>query len=108
MTSYYVEFSFDVSVPFSAEDEAHLDEVAAAFADLDGVDGDVGVDSGSGRVELCMTVQAVNRQEALLAAFTAARTAVHAAGGVTRTWDGWLDSLLDSDNYRSSISRSPV
>ena len=108
MTSYYVEFVFDMGAPFAADAEDHFDEIAAAFADLAGIDGDVGVDCGAGRVELCMTLEAVDRQEALLAAFAAARTAIHAAGGATSGWDGWLDRLLESDNYRSSITPSAL
>lgn len=108
MTSYYVELSFDMRGPFSSDAEDHFDQVAAALMDLDGVDGDVGVDSGAGRVDLCMTLEAVDRAEALHKAFVAARTAVHTAGGATHGWDGWLDRLIDSDSYRSSITPSAL
>lgn len=54
-------------------------------------------------IDLCITVNADDRPQALLKAFAAARTAVHAAGGSTRTWEGWLQKQLDSDEYRSSV-----
>jgi len=108
MTSYYVEFFFDFGYPFDEATEAHFDEVAEALAQLDGVDGDVGLDIEAGRVELCLTVEAKDRPEALVAAFTAARTAVHTAGGATRGWENMLNRLLDTDNYRSSISPSSL
>ncbi|CCK61151.1 Conserved protein of unknown function [Mycobacterium canettii CIPT 140070010] len=94
--------------PFDADAEAHFDEVAEAFAKLTDVDGDVGVDLEKGRVELCMTVEADNRSDALVKAFVAARTAVHTAGGATGTWDNWLPKLLESDSYRSSVTPSSL
>lgn len=108
MTSYYVEFVFEMGGPFESDAEAHFDEVAEAFADLAEVDGDVGVDLAAGRVELCMTIEAETRGDALHRAFVAARTAVHTAGGATHGWDGWLDQLLTSDSYRSSIVPSSL
>lgn len=106
MTSYYVEMTFDMGGPFDDEMESHLDEVAEEFANLSDVDGDVGVNTESGRVDLCMTVNAADRSEALMRAFTAARTAVHAAGGATSSWDGWLPKLLEDDDYQSSVKPS--
>ena len=108
MTSYYVELVFYMESPFSVEQEAHFDEVAEVLANLADVDGDVGVDAGAGRVELCMTLEAADRAEALRLAFSAARTAVHTAGGATHGGDGWLDRLLESDNYRSSVIPSAL
>lgn len=106
MTSYYVEFIFNVSGPVDEAAQDHFDEVHEAFAAIPDVDGDVGVNLAEGRVDLCMTVDADDRQDALMKAFIAARTAVHAAGGATPSWDGWLTKLLDSDNYRSNITPS--
>jgi hypothetical protein len=106
MTSYYVEFIFDMGGPFDEATETHLDEVAEAFLTITDVDGDVGVNLKARRVELCMTLDAADRPEALLKAFVAARTAVHAAGGGTATWDGWLRRMLDDDEFTSSVSRS--
>lgn len=108
VTSYYVELVFDTGGPFSEGAEDHFDQIAAAFTGLSDVDGDVGVDSAAGRVELCMTLEAADRQEALRLAFIAARTAVHTAGGATHGWDRLLDELLESDNYRSSITPSSL
>lgn len=49
--------------PFDADAEAHFDEVAEAFAKLTNVDRDVGVDLEK---ELCMTVEADDRSDALV------------------------------------------
>lgn len=106
-TSFYVELTFgDGRGRFDDAALSHLDDVADAFADLDGVDGDVGVDVAAGHVELCMTVTADNPPDALLKAFTAARTAVHTAGGHTGTWDSWLEKMLNDAQYRSSVAPS--
>jgi hypothetical protein len=107
MTSFYVEMTFgEGQGPLTDVTLAHLDDVADAFADLDDVDGDVGVDTDAGQVQLCMTLTAETPPEALLKAFTAARTAVHTAGGHTGTWDGWLEKMLEDDQYRSSVAPS--
>jgi hypothetical protein len=55
-----------------------------------------------------MTVTADDRPAALMKAFVAARTAVHAAGGATGKWDGSLRKLLDADEYRSSVTPSAL
>lgn len=103
MTSYYVEITFELGVPESeqarADFEAHLDDVADALSDLQDVDGDVGADLESGRVDLCMTLEASERIEALTRAVASARTAIHAAGGATPGWEKMLAKLLDDDNY---------
>jgi hypothetical protein len=106
MTSYYTEFIFETGQPFSEAMEEQIDVVAEALARLTDVDGDVGIDMDKGRIDLCITVNADDRAQALLKAFAAARTAVHTAGGHTGTWDGWLQEKLDSDEYRSSMVRS--
>jgi hypothetical protein len=109
MTSYYVEMTFEMGPQQDQQGfERHLDDVAEAFAQVADVDGDVGADLAAGRVDLCMTVNAPDRQGALMTAFVAARTAVHTAGGVTGTWDGWLQKLLDADEYRSSVAPSTL
>jgi hypothetical protein len=106
-TSFYVELSFDDGGgPLSDAMLAQLDDVADAFADLDNVDGDVGADVATGRVQLCMTLTADNPPEALYKAFIAARTAVHTAGGHTGTWDSWLEKMLNEAQYRSSVAPS--
>lgn len=107
-TSFYVEMTFGDDGPLTDATLAQLDEVADAFADLDDVDGDVGVDAAAGRVDLCITLTAENAPEALLKAFTAARTAVHAAGGHTGTWDSWLEKMLEEAQYRSSVAPSAL
>jgi hypothetical protein len=103
MTSYYTEFIFETGQPFGEEMEEHIDAVAEALGEIGDVYGDVGINMEKGRIDLCITVNAEDRPEALLKAFTAARTAVHAAGGNTGSWDGWLQKQLDSDEYRSSV-----
>ncbi|MEE6175626.1 hypothetical protein [Mycobacterium sp. 050134] len=108
MTSYYIEFTFGSDRPFDEAIEGHLDDLAEAFAGITDVDGDVGADLKAGRVDLCMTVNASDRSEALHKAFVAARTAVHAAGGHTGTWDGWLQKLLESDEYRTTVAPSSL
>jgi len=100
MTSYYTEFIFETGEPFGEDIEDIIDDLAEAVDGLTDVDGDVGVNMEKGRIDLCITVNADDRPQALLKAFAAARTAVHAAGGHTGTWDGWLRKQLDSDEYR--------
>jgi hypothetical protein len=108
-TSFYVEMTFSVDGGRLADATlAHLDDVADAFADLNDVDGDVGVDVAAGRVQLCMTLTADNPPEALHKAFIAARTAIHTAGGHTGTWDSWLEKMLDDAQYRSSVAPSSL
>lgn len=107
MNSYYVQLTLDMGQPEDRDVfEAHLDDVAEAFADITDVDGDVGVDLESGRVDLCMTVTAPSLADALGRAVTAARTAVHTAGGQTPGWDGLLKTLLDNDEYLLSSAPS--
>lgn len=104
--SFYVEMTFGDGGPVTDITLANLDDVAEAFADLDDVDADVGADVDAGRVQLCMTLKADNPPEALLKALAAARSAAHAAGGSTCTWDGWLEKMLDNAQYRSSVAPS--
>jgi hypothetical protein len=100
MGSYYIEFTFELGGPDVVPGlETHLDEVAAAFAEIETVDGDVGADLETGRVDLCMTVPSDSRVDALSTAVIAARTAIHAAGGGTPGWDNFLTKLLDDDEY---------
>jgi hypothetical protein len=100
MGSYYLEMTFELGPHDDMKGfETHLDEVAAAFAEIDDVDGDVGANLGTGQVELCMTVPADNRVDALNKAVTAARTAIHTAGGATPGWEQLLAKLLDEDEY---------
>lgn len=99
MSSYYVEMTFTMGPQLDAGFETHLDDVAAAFARLTDVDGDVGADLEAGRVDLCMTLDAADRIDALGKAVTAARTAIHTAGGNTSGWERMLSKLLDDDEY---------
>ncbi|MGP4056630.1 hypothetical protein ACTWP6_17700 [Mycobacterium sp. 4D054] len=100
MNSYYIEFRFGMG---PQEDrvgfESHLDDVADAFADIPDVDGDVGADLDAGRVDVCVTVNAESRADAIAKALAAARTAIHTAGGHTPGWDGMLGKLLDNDEF---------
>jgi len=106
MTSYYVEISFEMGPQQDLEGfEEHIDDVAEAFADLKDVDGDVGANLEAGRIDLCMTLSADNRVEALTKAVTTARTAIHAAGGKTPGWENMLTKLLNDDEY--SLSSAP-
>lgn len=109
MSSYYIEMTFDLGAPADdarAAFEAHLDDVADAFEDLADVDGDVGTDLSVGRVDLCMTLAAGDRIEALARAVAAARTAIHAAGGATPGWDHLLSRLIDDDDYELRSAKS--
>jgi len=108
MTSYYIEMTFNMGGPLNERMQAHLDDVAEAFAEITDVDGDVGVDIEAGRVDLCVTVSAEDRAKAVMKAFVAARTAVHTAGGLTAGWDGWLPKLLDADEYTTSVTLSSL
>lgn len=108
MTSYYVELIFDMGAPFDEEMDNHLDQIAEALTQIPDVDGDVGSHANTGRVEICITVDAVDRPDAIAKAFVAARTAVHAAGGGTHGWENWLPKLLEADDFTTSVSRSSV
>lgn len=79
--------------------EKHVDALADALAEVPDVDGDVGANLDTGRVELCMTLPADNRVDALGKAVVAARTAIHTAGGQTPGWEGYLVKLLDNEEY---------
>ncbi|WP_324666438.1 Hypothetical protein MUW33_2781 [Mycobacterium canetti] len=100
MSSYYVEMTFEMGAQHDrAGFEAHLDDVAEAFTEITDVDGDVGANLATGRVDLCMTLAAADHVEALSKAVTAARTAIHTAGGRTPGWDSLLEKLLDDEAY---------
>jgi len=100
MSSYYIEFRFDMGPQQdSAEFESHLDDVAEALTELSDVDGDIGGSLDAGRVDLCITVEADSRADAITRALSAARSAIHTAGGHTGGWDGWFSKLLDNDDY---------
>jgi hypothetical protein len=108
-TSYYVEMNVAIDSSISrAEVEEHIDKVADAFEELPDVVADVGVDFAARRLDFCMTVSATDEQNALGLAVTAARTAVHAAGGGTAGWDGLLADVLDKRLYRSSVAPSTL
>jgi hypothetical protein len=107
MNGYYVEITFEMGRQDDRQGfEEHLDDVAEAFAAVADVDGDVGVDLATGRVDLCMTLSAKDRTEALVKAVGAARTAVHPAGGATPGWERMLSQLIDRDEYSSSVTPS--
>jgi hypothetical protein len=107
MTSYYVEMTLAIDTDDDrAGLEAFLVEVGEAFEDITDVTGDVGVDFGTGRIDFCMTVSAQEETDALGKAVTAARTAVHAAGGSTASWNGLLEKVFDNRQYRSSVAPS--
>lgn len=109
VSSYCVEMRFDLGAHADFDRdafEAHVDDVAEALAEIPDVDGDVGADLSRGLIDLCITVPGATREDALGRAITAARTAVHAAGGATVGWDGLLAKMLDSDDYTLSNWKS--
>lgn len=107
MDSYYVEMTLWIDPDDDREGlEAFLDEVAEAFEDIRDVTGDVGVNFGTGQIDFCMTVSATDEADALALAVTAARTAVHAAGGNTADWNGLVGRVLESRQYRSTVAPS--
>lgn len=109
MSSYYIELTFELGKPDDQHGfEAHLDNVAEAFAELTDVDGDVGADLESGRIDLCMTLQSNNPGDAVTKAVTAARTAVHAAGGSTPGWEQMLSEMLASEQYQMKARLSDL
>lgn len=113
MTSYYVELTFELGKPDDADVfDAHVDDVAEGFANLTGdladVDGDVGSDLETGRVDLCMTLTSESYVEAMTKAVAAARTAIHAAGGSTRGWEKMLSKMLANEDYRMKARPSAM
>lgn len=105
---YSVELAMFLDQPIDADIEAHLDDVADAFADIADVDGDVGVNVATGRVDLCMTLAAESPADAIGKAISAARTAIHAAGGGTPGWDDLLQKVLDNEEFRSTVAPSEL
>lgn len=107
-TSYNVEIVLHLDKAIDADTESHLDDVADAFADITDVDGDVGMDVATGRVDLCMTVLAEGQADAIGKAISAARTAIHAAGGRTPGWDGIIQKALEADEFCSTVAPSSL
>ncbi|MDC8992492.1 hypothetical protein PR371_00665 [Mycobacterium marinum] len=107
-TSYNVEIVLELERAIDADMEAHLDDVAEALADITDVDGDVGMNVATGRVDLCMTVLAESQSEAIGRAISAARTAIHTAGGGTPGWDGMLQKVLENDEFCSKVAPSSL
>lgn len=90
--------------PFDADAEAHFDEVAEAFAKLTNVDRDVGVDLEK---ELCMTVEADDRSDALVTRRLLPRVP-RCIPLAARLAPDWLPKLLESDSYRWSVTPSSL
>lgn len=84
MISYYVEVT--VTIDGDINRAIELD-----FGDA----GDVGVNFSRDRIELCMTVDAVDQLDALGKAVVATRAAVHAAGGKTAGWERVLSKIRE-------------
>lgn len=91
MPTYYIELVTtahpdDGMTEVAFEDE--LDELMAAFEDVEGVaDVDLGWTASTGALHLCMYVAAENRVDAMQAANVATRTAIHSIGGATPGWE---------------------
>lgn len=113
MSSYYVELTFELGVPSDRDEfDSHLDQVAEAFdtltGDLADVDGDVGVNLATGRVDLCMTLTSGSYVDAVTKAVAAARTAIHTAGGATPGWEQMLAAMLAAEDYRMKARPSAL
>ena len=80
-----------VEIPFAFDDMAghsveHLNAITAELLEI-GVSGGVLFDRARGRAALVLDVEADDQVDAVQLAFTAARTAIHAAGGATPGWE---------------------
>lgn len=74
--------------------ERHLDRVMEALLDLD-ADPDIGATLGTGTVEVEVTVDADDLEEAFFKGLTTIRTAFHTAGASTHGWPSHADVMAN-------------
>ncbi|MGU3411629.1 hypothetical protein ACLBWP_16125 [Microbacterium sp. M1A1_1b] len=71
-----------------AEDiESHVDVIAEAFFDTDGLDQDIAIDLSQRTMTFSLVVEAPSEIDALEAGIGAVRGALHAAGRGTPAWE---------------------
>lgn len=88
MSSYYVELRYFVQGLDRDALDQHSDAVMdALLVEPNLTDPDVGVNFGTGAVDVCASVDADDEPAALGLALTAIRSAVHHAGSATPAWD---------------------
>lgn len=95
MNSYYVELRYIAPDAERDDLDRHSDAVMNALLvepNLD--DPDVGVNFGTGAVDVCASVQADDEPTALRVALVAIRSAVHHAGAATPRWDAALQQVI--------------
>jgi len=88
MNSYYVELRY--FVPGTERDglDRHSDAVMEALlVEPNLIDPDVGVNFGTGAMDVCAVIEAEDEPAALRLALVAIRSAVHHAGSATPGWD---------------------
>lgn len=95
MNSYYVELRY--LAPNTRQDilDRHTDAVMEALlVEPNLTDPDVGVDFGTGAVDVCASVMAQDEPTALRMALVAIRSAVHHAGSATPGWGHALQQVI--------------
>lgn len=88
-----------VEIPFAFAEMArrragHLNAITAELLEI-GVSGGVLFDRARGRAALVLDVEAEDHVDAMQLALTAARTAIHAAGGATPGWERMAARALE-------------
>lgn len=87
MSWFYIEFRLVFEGFSDAELERIFEDVADCLVDMSGMDADAALDLGERAVEMSMSLQADRAEDATTRAFSAARTAIHTAGGSTEGWE---------------------
>lgn len=87
-SSYYVELRYFVRNAERDHLDRHSDAVMdAVLVEPNLTDPDVGVNFGTGAVDVCASVEAEDEPAALRLALVAIRSAIHHAGSATPGWD---------------------
>lgn len=94
MNSYYVELRYIASHADRGELDQHSDAMMAALlVEPNLIDPDLGVDFGTGAVDVSAGVRAEDEPSALRMGLVAIRSAAHNAGSATPGWDAVLSRV---------------
>lgn len=107
---YGIRWRFQVTVTGVGDEaraealELHLGHVMEEFARLDACNEDmsdptIGADVSTGQVDVQLEIEAVSPSSAVDSALALLRTAVHAAGGFTGSWDANLHEREGAVEY---------
>lgn len=94
MTRYWIEVGCEVRTT-SGDFESHFLAVMDALLDEPGaLDPDIAAELATGKIKICMAVDAATSREALDRALLVTRSAIHQAGGFTPDWDKTSDGAF--------------